>query len=312
MEIKPWVVRWVRTDPLLKTITVSILAIGVGATTAVFSIVDAVLLRPLPYASAERLVRVEENNRGGRALSGVPFKDYQRWASRNDIFERMTQYIRDTVTLTGGDEPEQVIAVRSLGLFPLLGVPPRLGRTLNDSDDEEGARNVAVLSDRLWRRRYHADPGVIGRGIIVSDEAYTIVGVMPADFEFRFSEAEMWTPLRLTQTTPWLQVAARLRAGVSLAQARSALEIVAHQTEEEEPKDRAGLKILLTPWSSMLDPKYKLTLILVLAAVGLVMLIACADVSGLLLIRAVRRQKEIAIRACLGAASWQVARHLLL
>ncbi|HEY1215150.1 MAG TPA: FtsX-like permease family protein, partial [Bryobacteraceae bacterium] len=134
---------------------------------------------------------------------------------------------------------------------------------------------------------------------------------MPADFDFRFSEAELWTPLRLTPTTPWLQVAARLHAGVSVAQARSALEIVAHRMEQEQSKDRAGLKILVTPWSNTPDQKYKLTLILVLAAVGLVMLIACADVSGLLLSRAVQRQKEIAIRASLGAGFWRVARHLL-
>ena len=168
-----------------------------------------------------------------------------------------------------------------------------------------------MLSDRLWRRRYHADPGVIGRGITISDEAYTIVGVMPADFEFRFSEAELWTPLRLTPTSPWLQVAARLRAGVSVTQARSALEIVAHQMEKEGPKDRAGLKILVTRWSDTPDQKYKLTLIFMLAAVGLVMLIACADVGGLLLSRAIQRQKEIAIRASLGAGFWRVARHLL-
>src|SRR5712691_2968291 len=138
-----------------------------------------------------------------------------------DIFERIAPYIGDTVTLTGDGEPDQVIAVRSLGLFPVLGIPARLGRTLIASDDHEGPRNVAVLSDRLWRRRYHADPGVIGRGITISNEAYTIVGVMPRDFAFRYPEAELWTPLRLTPTSPWLQVAVRLHAGVSVLQGRT-------------------------------------------------------------------------------------------
>ena len=153
-----WALRWLRKNPLFTAAVVFILALGIGANTAVFSIVDAVLLRPSPYPAADRLVRIEESTTS-RNLTDVPVKDYQRWAGRNDLFEKTGPYIRDTVTLTGGGEPEQVIAVRSLGLFPLLGVPARLGRTLVASDDAEGSQNVAVLSDRLWRRRYHADPG---------------------------------------------------------------------------------------------------------------------------------------------------------
>jgi predicted permease len=305
-----WALRWLRRNPSFAAAIVFILALGIGANTAVFSIVDAVLLRPSPYPSAERLVRIEESSTS-RTLTGVPIEDYQRWAGRNDIFEKIAPYIRDTVTLTGEGEPEQVIAVRSLQLFPVLGVSAQLGRTLIASDDAEGSRNVAVLSDRLWRRRYHADAGAIGRGITISDEAYTIVGVMPPDFEFRYSEAELWTPLRLTPTSPWLQVAARLHPGLSIPRARSALEIVAHQMEQEEPKDRAGFQIAVTPWSDIPNQKYKLTLLFVLAAVGLVMLIACADVGSLLLSRAVQRQKEIAIRASLGAGLWRIVRQML-
>ncbi len=201
--------------------------------------------------------------------------------------------------------------MRSLRLFQVLGVPARLGRTLIASDEEEGPRNVAVLSDRLWRRRYHADPRIIGREITISDEAFTIVGVMPPDFEFRYPEAELWTPLRLAPTSPWPRVVARLHAGVSVPQARSAMKILAHQMEQEEPKDRAGFRIMVTPWRDMPDQKYKLTLIFVLAAVGLVMLIACVDVGSLLLSRAVQRQKEIAIRASLGAGLWRIVRQLI-
>jgi putative ABC transport system permease protein len=242
-----WAFRWLRKNPFFAMAVVFVLALGIGANTAVFSIVDAVLLRPSPYPSAESLVRIEESS-ARRSFSGVPVKDYQRWADRSDVFEKMAPYIRDTVTLTGDGEPEQVIAVRSLRLFSVLGVPARLGRTLVRSDDEEGPQNVAVLSDRLWRRRYHGDPRVIGRAITVSGDAYVIVGVMPPDFEFHYSEAELWTPLRLTPASPWLQVAARLHRGVSVTQARSALGIVAHQMEQEDPQDHVGLKIVVTTW----------------------------------------------------------------
>jgi predicted permease len=301
--------RYLRHHPLFTAAVASILALGIGANTAVFSIVDAVLLRPPPYAAPETLVRIEETTTA-RSLAGVPIRDFQHWSSRTDVFARITPFLRDTVTLTGGGEPEQVIAVRSTGLFPLLGVPAQLGRTLIPSDDE-GPRNVAVLSDRLWRRRFHAGAAVIGRPITISGEVYEIAGVMPPDFEFRYPDAELWTPLRLTPTSPWVQVAARLRPGVSVTQAQSALKIVAKQMEREQPKDRAGFQIIVTPWRDAPEEKYRLTLIFVLAAVGLMMLIVCADAGSLLLSRALQRQKEITIRASLGAGRWRIMRQLL-
>lgn len=305
-----WALRWLRRNPSFAAAIVFILALGIGANTAVFSIVDAVLLRPSPYPSAYNLVRVEESSTG-RMLSGVPVKDYQRWADRSDVFEKIAPYIRDTVTLTGDGEPEQVIAVRSLRLFPVLGIAARLGRTLAICDDEEGPRNAAVLSDRLWWRRYHGDPRVIGRAITISGEAYVIAGVMPPDFEFHYSDAELWTPLRLTPTSPWLQVAARLRSGVSATQAQSVLGIVAHQMAQEDPQEHAGLKIVVKQWRDTPDDKYKLTLVFVLVAVSLIMLIVCANVGSLLLSRAIQRQKEITIRASLGAGLWRIVRQLL-
>src|SRR5947209_1481437 len=159
-----WALRWLRMNPLFTAAAVFVLALGIGANTAVFGIVDAVLLRPSPFPSAERLVRIEESTTS-RTLTGVPVNDYQKWAGRTDLLERTAAYLRDTVTLTGDGEPEQVIAVRALGLFPVLETSARLGRTLIASDDQAGSQHVAVLSDRIWRRRYHSDPNVIGRGI---------------------------------------------------------------------------------------------------------------------------------------------------
>ena len=303
--------RQIRRSPMFAVTIAAMLALGIGATTAVFSIVDAVLLRSSPYPSAQRLVRIEESSLSGTPSSNVPIKDYQLWAKRNDIFEKVAPYIKDIVALTGNGEPSQVTAVRSLGLFQVLGVPAQLGRTLSASDEEEGLRNVAVLSDRLWRRRYHADQGVIGREITISDQAYTIVGVMPPDFEFRYPEAELWTPLRLATTSIWPNVVARLQAKVSLPQAQSAIAIMAGQMRQEAQKDRTGFRIMVTPWSDVPDQEYKMSLIFVLAAISLVMLIACLDVGCLLLSRAVQRQKEIAIRASLGAGLWRIVRQLI-
>ncbi len=302
--------RQMRKNPAFTTAIVALLALGIGANTAVFSIVDAVLLKASPYPSPDTLVRIEESS-SSRVLNGVPARHFQRWADRNDVFESIAPYIRDTVTLTGGGDPEQVIAVRSQRLLPALAVAARLGRPLLTSDDEEGAPNAAVLSDRLWRRRYQSDPTVIGRAITISGDVYSIIGVMPPDFEFHYSDAELWTPLRLSATSPWLQVAARLRSGVSAIQAQSALESVARQLAEEAPKEYTGLKIVVKPWRNTPEEKYKSTLLFVLVAVGLIMLLVCANVGSLLLSRAIQRQKEISIRASLGAGLWRIVGQLL-
>ncbi len=307
-----WAWRWLRKNPLFGTAVIAILGLGIGASTAIFSIVDAVLLRPLPYESSGRLVRIDETSTK-RLISGVPALDYLRWRDRNDLFEQTVPYVKDIVTVTGSAEPDQVFALRTAGgLFPLLGVRAQLGRALLDSDDLPGSPQVAVLGDRLWRRRFHADLGAVGRTLRVSGEVFTIVGVMPPDFEFQDSNIEMWVPLRLTPATAdWLQVAARLKQGIALPQVRSAMQIVARQMEREDPLERAGLRIDVSPWSEGSYRKYELTLVFILVAVGLVLLIACADAGSLLLSRAVERQKEIAIRASLGAGRWRVARQLL-
>jgi len=289
-----------------------ILALGIGANTAVFSIVDAVLLQPLPYESPERLVRIEENALK-RPMSGVAAEDYLRWKDRSDLFEKTVPFIRDTVTLTGAGDPDQIIAMRASGaLFPMLGARPRMGRALLESDDDPAAARVAVISDRLWRRRFHADPHVIGRAITVSEEVFTIAGIMPREFAFPSSDVELWLPLRVTPAFKmWFQVVARLKPGITVQQAGSALQIVARQLEQEDPKQKAGLRLDVAQWAETADRKYELTLMFVLVAVGLVLLIGCADVGSLLLSRAVQRQREIAIRASLGAGLWRVARQLL-
>jgi predicted permease len=302
--------RWLRRNPLFAAAVVFILGAGIGANTAAFSIVDAVLLRPLPYRSPSNLVRVEETS-PKRAQFGISAADYLRLRDRTDLFETSAPYLKDMVTLTGIATPDQVFALRTSGrLFALLGTRAALGRGLVEADD--GSPHVAVLSDRLWQRLFHGDRGAIGRRVAISDEAFTVVGVMPPEFDFPGSEVELWTPLHLTPAyARSLQMVARLRAGRSLAAVQSALRIVAQQLERQAPREKAGLDMVVSPWREELAQKYKLSLVFILAAVGLVLLIACADAGSLLLCRALQRRKEIAIRASLGAGWWRVARQLL-
>ncbi len=306
-----WALRWLRKNPRFTAIVVAILALGIGANTAVFSIVDAVLLRVRPYEASGRLVRVDET-KNDRPIAGLSAIDYLRWRDRSDLFRESAGIQRDTFTVTGAGEPDQVTVQRvSPGLFAMLGVRAQLGRTLAPSD-EQNAPRAAVLSDRLWRRMFHADPGVIGRSLVVEPDVYTVVGVMPPEFEFPDANTEMWVPLHINAGSGGLmRVAALLQPGVPVERAHGALAILAQQLQQEDRKGNAGLQFTVTPWRDEPARSYQLTLLFVLAAVGLVLLIACADTGGLLLGRAVERQKEMAILASLGAGFWRVMRQRL-
>ena len=306
--------RWLRAHPAFAIAVTAILALGVGANTAVFSIVDAVLLRALPYESSPGLVRIQANS-AKRPMNGISAADYLSW-QHNDIFTQTVPYVRDMITLTGAGEPDQFFALRASGaLFPLLGVHASLGRALAESDDQPNAANLAVLSDRLWQRRFHADPAVIGRSITVSGDLYTVAGVMPPEFDFPAPEIQMWLSVHLSPATAGAaQMVGRLMPGVSVSQANAAMQPIAQRLEQEGRAQAGrldGLQLQISPWSDVIPSQNRLTLIFILAAVGLVLLIACADAAGLLLCRAVERQREIAIRASLGAGLWQVARQLL-
>jgi predicted permease len=304
-----WALRWLGRNPLFATAVVFILGLGIGANTAAFSIADAVILRPLPYGSSANLVRVEETNTR-RPSYGMPAKDYLRWSSRTDLFQSSVPFIRDMVTLNGVATPDQVLALRTSGtLFAVLGAHAAVGRALMEVDDKAGA--VAVIGDRLWERVFHRDPQIVGRSVTISDQAYSVVGVMPPSFEFPASDVELWVPLRLTPAQTRVQVVASLRPGVPLPAVQSALRIVAQQIEKEEPIEKAGLDITVSSWRDEVARKYELSVIFIIGAVGLVLLIACADAGGLLLCRGLQRQKEIAIRASLGAGVWRVMRQLL-
>jgi putative ABC transport system permease protein len=304
-----WAVRWLRRNPLFATAVVAILGLGIGASTAAFSITDAVLLRPSVDRAGRSLMRVEEKSTK-RAMFGMPAKDYLRWRDRSDLFQTSAPFVRDMVTLGGIDTPDQMFAIRTEGrLFTMLGARAAVGRALLETDDDAG--DVVVIADRLWERVFHRDPWVVGRHVVIADQPYTIVGVMPPTFEFPTADVEMWIAMRLTPTQTRVECAAVLRPGVPPEAVQSAMRIVAHQLEEEEPIEKAGLEIVVSPWQDDVTRRYTLSVVFIVAAVGLVLLIACTDAGSLLLCRALQRQREIAIRASLGADAWRVARQLL-
>ena len=299
--------RWLRRNPLLTLAITGILGLGIAASTAVFSVVDPVLLRPLPYQSADRLVFVAEST-PKRVVDSIPTADFRYWSERTSAFDQIVPFRKDMVTITNVPTPDQVWAVRTAGrLFEVIGATAKLGRTLVDSDD-----HVVVLSHRLWTGMFHADPAIVGRAITVSGETYTVAGVLPADFEFYSAAIDMWLPLRVTPASTYqVSVLARLKSGVSLERARADLAIAARELSERDPRNNAGLRIKVEPWREDPSKQYKRSLECLLAAVGLLLLIACANSTSLLLSRTVQRQKEIAIRASIGAPFRRVVAQLL-
>ncbi len=304
--------------PGFSSVAVATLAIAIGANVAIFSVVHTVLLRPLPFADPDRLVWVWENSpQRGIPRNPVTPVAYAAYRDRSGVFTDLGASSDWLGSLTGSGEPESIIGYQFSGnFFRVLGVPARLGRTLGPDDARPGHEHVVVLADSLWRRRFGADPGVIGRAITLDDESYTVVGVMPPGFAHP-QRTEMWTPLVLEGATAtnararFVRMVGRLKPGVPVAQASAAVAGVAAALAGTDAENQGGWSAAASPIASRYTGDIKPALLALLGAVGFVLLIAAANVGNLLLARAADRGREVAIRASLGAGRGRLVRQFL-
>ena len=315
-----YTLRSLARTPGFTATAIVVAALGIGATTATFSTADHVLLRPLPFVDSDRLVRLTEDHTplGYPRIEPSP-PNYRDWRRMQTTFESIEAFNADTRTVVGAGEPERLVGSSVAGgVFRLLGRQAAMGRTLTEGDVADETNNAVVISDRLWRTKFAADPNVLGRTLTLDDATLSVVGVMPPDFHFPSRGTDYWRALRFgvsgsdsSRGNHYLQVMARLKPGVSIEQARSELRTIADQIAQQFPKEQTGKSVNVQRWRDDVAWQSRMLLWAVVGASLCVLLIACTNLANLLWSRALARQNELAVRAAVGASIDRLVRQML-
>ena len=312
-----YAVRRLRNSPGFSTVAIITIALALGANTAMFSLVNGLFLRPLPYPEPDRIVRVLERLPTG-GVNAISTLNYLDWADQSTAFEYIAAEAAWTVTLAGGEEPLSIrAALVSAHYFDIFGVTPARGRTFADGDDEPGRDGVVLLSHRLWQRHFGGDPSILGRDIVVNGEPHTVIGVLPAG-PFDRTATQIWKPLAFqashqTRDFRWLGASARLKPGVTLEQARAEMDLIGERIAAAHPSVNQGWGVAVDRLGDVLiGPQMRTALSVLFAATGFVLLIGCANLANLTLARGLARRGEMAVRAVVGAPRQRLIRSLLI